>query len=91
MLSLLFTLTCVTTAYAWTGPQIATHLEHNLSPGSKVFLPTDANYTQETVQRWNIYEEPIYIVSVEPALDTDVQKIVSSVDFSRLSALLVSA
>jgi hypothetical protein len=59
-----------------TGPQIAAYLQQNLSPASKIFLPSSPNYTQETTQRWNIYEEPTYIVSVQPALDTDVRKIV---------------
>lgn len=49
-----------------------------LSPGTQVFLPSDSDYTDETIQRWTIYDEPTYIASVKPALESDVQKVVSS-------------
>ncbi|MCJ1397126.1 hypothetical protein MMC11_000318 [Xylographa trunciseda] len=60
-----------------TGPQIAIHFEKTLSPASRVHLPTDPNYSNETIQRWNIFNPPTYIVSVQPALDTDVQEVIS--------------
>lgn len=63
---------------ALTGPDIAAYLEKILSPGTDFYLPTDSNYTAETTQRWNAYGAPTYVVSVKPALEGDVQKIVRS-------------
>lgn len=59
------------------GPAVASHFQKVLSPGAGVFLPSDSNYTTETIQRWDSFSAPNYVVSVKPALDTDVQQIVS--------------
>lgn len=48
----------------------------NLSPGTKILLPSDSNYVNETTQRYTTHDAPTYRASVKPALDTDVQKIV---------------
>lgn len=48
----------------------------DLSAGSKIFLPSDPNYVNETTQRYTTHDAPTYRASVKPALDTDVQKIV---------------
>ena len=60
-----------------TGREIASHFIQTLSSGSQVYLPTDADYSNETIQRWNVFNPPTYIVSVKPALETDVQEVVS--------------
>ena len=52
-------------------------LRQLLSPGTGIFLASDSNYTSETIQRWDAFSEPQYTVSVKPALETDVQKLVS--------------
>ena len=67
-----------TPVYSLTGPAIAAHFRQVLSPKTGVYLPSDPAYASETTQRWNAYGAPSYVVSVKPALDTDVQKIVSS-------------
>jgi hypothetical protein len=61
---------------ALNGPQIAYDLQSILSPGSGIYLPTDANWTTETTQRFNTWSAPTYVVSVKPALKEDVQKVV---------------
>lgn len=64
-------------AVAVTGPEVALYLETHLSNASAVFLPSDSNYTQETMQRWNRFSAPTYLVSVKPATDIDVRTAVS--------------
>ena len=64
------------TIFALSGPEVAAYFELALSPGSQVYLPTDSNYTVETTQRWNAFSAPTYMVSVKPAMERDVQKIV---------------
>lgn len=66
----------IAAANALTGPDIAGYFHTHLSPASEVFLPNQSNYTQETTQRWNAFSAPTYVVSVKPASDGDVQKIV---------------
>ena len=66
----------IAAAKALTGPDVAKYFQTHLSQGSEVFLPSQSNYTQETTQRWNAFSAPTYIVSVKPASDRDVQKIV---------------
>ena len=55
---------------------ITTQLQSQLSPGSKIFLPSDVNYTEEVTGRWTIYDGPTYKAVVQPALESDVQTIV---------------
>lgn len=75
-LSVFTNLAILATAFAQTGPEIASYFRTHLSKASGVFLPSDINYTQETIPRWNAFSAPTYIVSVKPATDHDVQKIV---------------
>lgn len=49
----------------------------SLSPGTEIFLPSDANYSQSVTQRWDIFTEPTYLGAIKPATDEDVQSIVS--------------
>ena len=55
---------------------ITTQLQSQLSPGSKIFLPSDVNYTEEVTGRWTIYDGPTYKAVIRPALESDVQTIV---------------
>jgi FAD binding domain len=47
----------------------------NLAPGSEVFYPNDANWN-ETIQRWNAFEEPKFFASIRPGSVNDLQEIV---------------
>ena len=47
-----------------------------LSPGTRVFLRTDSNWTNGTTQRYTTHDAPSYVASVKPALASDVQKVV---------------
>ncbi|KAM7213855.1 hypothetical protein V8F06_010787 [Rhypophila decipiens] len=47
-----------------------------LSPGAKIYFPSDPNYTNLTAQRWTVYEEPTYSATIIPAVESDVQNIV---------------
>jgi hypothetical protein len=47
-----------------------------LSPGAKIYFPSDPSYVNETIQRWTVYEEPTYIAAIKPATDDDVKAIV---------------
>ena len=75
-LSLFLLLSVLGTAFAQTGPEIASYFRKHLSNTSAVYLPSEANYTLETTQRWTAYSAPTYVVSVKPTSDHDVQKIV---------------
>ena len=66
----------IAAANALTGPDVAGYFQTHLTNASEVFLPNQSNYTQETTERWNAFSAPTYIVSVKPASDRDVQKIV---------------
>ncbi|TAQ85517.1 hypothetical protein B7494_g6173 [Chlorociboria aeruginascens] len=48
-----------------------------LSAGTQVFYPTDANWTNETVQRWTEFSAPTFFASIKPTEVSDVQKIVT--------------
>ncbi|KAI4224138.1 MAG: hypothetical protein L6R36_004894 [Xanthoria steineri] len=48
----------------------------SLSPGTEIFLPSDANYSQSVTQRWDIFTEPTYLGAIKPATDEDVQSII---------------
>ena len=64
------------TAFAQTGPEVASYFKKHLSKNSAIYLPSESEYSLETTQRWNAYYAPTYIISVKPATDIDVQKIV---------------
>ena len=59
-----------------TGAEVASYFRRHLSNASHVYLPSGNNYTLETTQRWNAFSAPTYIISVKPATDQDIQKIV---------------
>ena len=69
-----------------TGSEIASYFRRHLSPEASVYLPSDNNYTLETTQRWNAFSAPMYVVSVKPATDSDVQRIVRRSDPSKSQA-----
>lgn len=48
----------------------------DLSEKTKIYLPSDASYVNETIQRYTTFQAPTYGVSIKPALAGDVQKIV---------------
>ena len=52
---------------------MASYFNQTLFPGSRIYLPTDPNDSNETIQRWATLDPPRYIVSVQPALKADVQ------------------
>ena len=84
-LSAFILLSILVGAFAQTGPQIASYFREHLSPTSTLYIPSQVNYTLLTTQRWNAFSEPTYIVSVKPATDLDVQKIVRFLLHSRRS------
>jgi fumiquinazoline A oxidase len=45
----------------------------SLSLGAEIFLPTDANYTEEVTQRWTIHEAPSYLGAIKVATEADVE------------------
>lgn len=55
---------------------ITANFQKSLSPGSKIILHSDPNYTNLTVQRWTEYQQPTYAAAIVPALESDVQAIV---------------
>lgn len=79
-LSSLALFSIVGTLSAQTGPEVASYFRKHLSNASDIYLPSESNYTLETTQRWNAFSAPTYIISVKPATDADVQKIVSLFD-----------
>ncbi|EPE25298.1 FAD-binding protein [Glarea lozoyensis ATCC 20868] len=48
----------------------------DLSEKTKIYLPSDASYVNQTIQRYTTFQAPTYKVSIKPALAGDVQKIV---------------
>lgn len=48
-----------------------------LSPGSQIYLSSDANFTGELIPRWSSWHPPSYIGAIKPATETDVREIVS--------------
>ena len=75
-------LLAVVVVAAQTGPEIASYLRQHLTTTSDVHLPSESNYTSETTQRWNALSAPTYVVSVKPATEFDVQKIVRLINSS---------
>lgn len=60
----------------------------SLSPGAAILLPSDANYSQEVTQRWDVFVEPGYIGTIKPAIESDIQNIVSSLVFCHITIQL---
>ena len=63
------------TVRAQIGAEVASYFRRYLSKVSDIELPSESNYTMETMQRWNAFSAPTYIISVKPATDVDIQKI----------------
>ncbi|EHK97189.1 hypothetical protein M7I_7073 [Glarea lozoyensis 74030] len=61
----------------------------DLSEKTKIYLPSDASYVNQTIQRYTTFQAPTYKVSIKPALAGDVQKI--SVELVTASGDLVTA
>ncbi|KAK8117063.1 polyketide synthase protein [Apiospora kogelbergensis] len=57
--------------------QIVAYFQQNLSAGSEVVVPGQGNWTADFTQRWNGLYEPSYVVAVKPALEADIQEIIS--------------
>lgn len=78
-LVIVFTLlTSYISAAALNAPTIVQHLSSSslgLSPSTKILLKADPGFVNETA-RYTIHDPPTYIVAVQPALESDVQKIV---------------
>ncbi len=48
-----------------------------LSPGASIHYPSQANFNTSTVQRYSLWEDPTFAVTIKPATERDVQLIVS--------------
>lgn len=70
--------TAVPAANAYPSSNLSSLFAPSLSPGAKILLPTDANYTGEVTQRWTIHEAPTYLGAIKVATEADVQAIVRS-------------
>ena len=46
-----------------------------LSEGTRVFFPNDGEFANETL-RWTTFHAPSYSVTVQPALESDIQRLV---------------
>lgn len=55
--------------------QTETDLRRQLSAGAQFTHPSDSQWSPDTV-RWTEYEVPDFVLSVKPAVDSDVQKVV---------------
>ncbi|MCJ1436573.1 hypothetical protein MMC27_005953 [Xylographa pallens] len=85
--SILRLLSIFVTAFAQTGPEVASYFRKHLSNTSTVYLPSESNYSVETTQRWNAFSAPTYIISVKPSTDFDVQKIIEYAFLHNISFL----
>ncbi|KAI4161931.1 MAG: hypothetical protein LQ342_004497 [Letrouitia transgressa] len=59
----------------------------SLSPGAAILLPSDANYSQEVTQRWDVFVEPGYIGTIKPAIESDIQNIIQIATRNKISFL----
>ncbi|KAL3250621.1 hypothetical protein ABHI18_011094 [Aspergillus niger] len=66
---------------ALNGTQIAHDLQYVLSSGSRFYFPNDAAWDADTTQRFDTWHAPTYIISIKPALVTDVQEVVRYASF----------
>jgi hypothetical protein len=48
----------------------------SLSPGARIVLSTDVNYTQTITQRWTVYGAPKYLGAIQPATEDDIKNVV---------------
>jgi hypothetical protein len=48
-----------------------------LSSGAQIFYPNQADYNTSVLQRASTWESPTFAVTVKPAMDSDVQCVVS--------------
>ena len=63
--------------------QFANLLKTKLSPGAKVYFPADTNYSSEVTLRSSTFDQPTYYATVQPAIASDVQTIVSSINLRK--------
>lgn len=76
-LSLIRQIVCIPTLHGTlSGPQIAHDLRSILSNDSGIYLRTDPVWATETAQRFDLWRQPTYVISVKPALARDVQQVV---------------
>ena len=57
--------------------QFANLLKTKISPGANVYFPSDSNYSSEVTLRSSTFDQPTYYATVQPAIASDVQTIVS--------------
>jgi hypothetical protein len=60
--------------------QITKDFRGNLSKKAEIYLPSNANWQTETIQRWTIFQPstPVYVAAIKPATAQDVSAIVSA-------------
>lgn len=71
---LLFLLGVLSIIFPVTASDISPLLS-TLSSSTKVYYPSDANWT-DTVQRWTTWEEPTFSLAIKPASVADLQTVV---------------
>lgn len=60
------------------GNDIAAIFGPVLTPEAHIFLPSDGDYDDNVMARWSTFNAPSYVATVKPAMETDVQAIVST-------------
>lgn len=61
-----------------------------LSSGASIHFPSQADFNTSTVQRYSVWEEPTFAVTIKPATDGDVQLIVSGKQLHEAGCLLIT-
>ena len=56
--------------------EINRQFRRRLSPRTEIYFPSDANYTQEVTQRWQLRYAPTYKAAIKPVTAKDVQTVV---------------
>ena len=51
---------------------------HGLSTGASIHYPTQVDYNTSTIQRYDLWDQPTFAITIKPATDEDVQYIVSN-------------
>ncbi|MCJ1386176.1 hypothetical protein MMC17_009302 [Xylographa soralifera] len=87
LLSVLRLLSVLVTAFAQTGPEVASYFRNHLTNASAIYVPPQSTYEADTTQRWNAFSAPTYIISVKPTTDLDVQKIIEYAFLHNISFL----
>lgn len=66
--------------------QVKQGLSSILLPQASIILRNDVNWANETVQRFDAWSAPTYIVSVKPAIEEDVRLVVREITLPDQSA-----